>query len=303
MVGSGPTLFSPVPRYEAMGDDHGPMAPNEAFRLLGDETRVAILRAVWEASETPLSFTDIRHRIGGPDSGQFNYHIDKLRGHFLRSTDDGYELTQAGREVVRAVLAGTLSDRPETEPVPIDADCVECGGLLVARYDEYGIIECDDCDTTVMWNEFPPAGLDGRDGTEFARVFDRWTQRRFRLAMDGICPSCAGGMETRRVGNEADGEPDVASHHRCSNCGYEARVPLFGHILDHPAVISFYHERGLDVTDQPYWHLESMARDFTETILDEDPWRAAVEIEADGDRLSLTLDERFDVVDVELTTE
>lgn len=279
-----------------------PLDPNDAFKLLSDETRMAILQAVWAAPDPPISFTEIRDRIGRPDSGQFNYHVDKLRGHYLARTEDGYELTQAGREVVRAVLAGTLTEEPSTETTSIDAECVDCGGELVARFDGHGHVDCGECGATVMWNEFPPAGLQGRDGSDLALAFDRWTQRRFRLAMDGVCPSCAAPMEVTRVdGSSVDGG-DIAARYRCSNCKYEARVPLFGHVLEHPAVIAFFHERGRDVVGQPYWHLRSIAREFTETLLEADPWRATIEVESDGDRLTLTLDDRFDVVDVELTT-
>lgn len=282
-----------------MAGERDPLDPDEAFWLLSDETRVAILQAVWAAPETPISFSEIRDRVGRPDSGNFNYHIDKLRGHFLAQVEEGYELTQAGREVVRAVMAGTLTERPTTDPMDIDAECVDCDGPLVARFDDHGHIECAECGATVMWNEFPPAGRDGREPGELARAFDRWTQRRFRLAMDGVCPSCAARMETTRVGGPSDDEEAVASLHRCSNCRYEARVPLFGHVLEHPAVVSFYHEKGIDIVGMPYWEFQSMARDFIESLLDEDPWRAAIELEADGESLTLTLDETFEVVDVD----
>lgn len=61
----------------------------EAFALLGDETRVAMIEALVDESRTSLdnprlSVSDLRERIGRPDSGQFNYHLDKLVGHFVR---------------------------------------------------------------------------------------------------------------------------------------------------------------------------------------------------------------------------
>lgn len=188
-----------------MSTDEGGLSPDEAFRLLGDETRLAILRAVWD-SDGPVSFSAIGERVGRPDSGQFNYHINRLRGPFLSQRDGGYRLTQAGREVVRAVLAGTITERPETGPASIDAPCAACGGRLVVRYDEYATIECADCGATAMWNEFPPAGLDGRTPAEVATAFDRWTQRRFRLAMDGICPNCAAETTTTLVAPGVDGD-------------------------------------------------------------------------------------------------
>jgi len=282
-----------------MESDAEGLSPDRAFWLLGDQMRTAILRAVWESSEETITFSEIREQIGSPDSGKFNYHLNKLVGHFLSKGDGGYSLTQAGREVVRAVMAGTITNHAEIEPVAIDAQCAECGGTLVVRYDEYGIIECEDCGELVMWNEFPPAGLDTRSAEEFASTFDRWTQVRFGLAMDGICPNCACEMTMEvldRAGESADG---IATMHRCENCKYEARVPLFGHVVSHPATISFFYDRGVDVTEMPYWRLRSLAREFTEDVISQNPWTASITMRFDGHALELTLDESLDVVDVE----
>lgn len=277
-----------------MTADEAATDPERAFRLLSDETRVAILRALWDASDETLSFTALRERVGNPNSGQFNYHLGKLRDHFVTKRGDGYRLTQAGREVVRAVLAGSITDQPNLEAAPIDGECPECGASLVVRYDEYGIVECSECAKTVMWNEFPPAGLADRTPEQVAVAFDRWTRNRFYLAMDGVCPNCAGEMST-----EIRDDADLATDHRCRNCKYEARVPLFGHVIRHPAVVSFFDDRGVDVTDMPYWELRTLARDFEETVLSESPWSASVTIEVDGERLRLILDDRVAVSDVE----
>jgi hypothetical protein len=282
-----------------MGTDEEAADPERAFWLLSDETRIAILRALWAASDDSLSFTDLRARVGNPNSGQFNYHLGKLRGHFVSKGEAGYALTQAGREVVRAVLAGSLTEQPHLEATAIDGHCPECGAALVVRYDEYGVIECSGCESTVMWNEFPPAGLAGRDPEAVAMAFDRWTRNRFYLAMDGVCPNCAGEMAVV-VSEDAD-EGGPATDHRCQNCRYEARVPLFGHVIRHPAVVSFFYERGIDVTDLPYWELRSLARDFDEALRTDDPWTATVTVSADDASLRLTLDERLEVTDVETT--
>ena len=160
--------------------------PDRAFWLLIDGTRLDILRAVWAADADVLSFSEIRERVGNPNSGQFNYHLNKLAGPYLSKGEGGYRLSPAGREVVRAVHAGSLTEQPRLDPAPIGSACADCGGDLVGRYDEHGVVECADCGATVMWNEFPPAGLEGRSPAEFAAALDRWTQRRFRLAMDGV---------------------------------------------------------------------------------------------------------------------
>jgi hypothetical protein len=282
-----------------MEPDDGGLSPDEAFWLLGDQMRTAILRTVWESAEETVTFSEIRERIGRPDSGKFNYHLNKLVGHFLSKGENGYGLTQAGREVVRAVMAGTITQHAEIGPAPIDAQCTDCGGTLVGRYDEYGSIECQDCGEIVMWNEFPPAGLDGRSPEAFARAFDRWTRVRFGLAMDGLCPNCACEMTTEILGGEMGADDDVATMHRCENCKYEARVPLFGHVVSHPATVSFFYDRGVDVTEMPYWQLQALAREFTEEVVSENPWIARVAMASDGHTLELTLDEHLDVVDVD----
>ncbi len=232
-----------------MGSDKTGPTPDRAFWLLSDKTRIAILRALWAADQKPVSFTDLRERVGNPNSGKFNYHLNKLRDHFVLQADDGYELSQAGREVVRAVHAGSITDQPQVGPAPIDGHCVECGASLVVRHDEYGIIECSDCGETVMWNEFPPAGLTDRTPTEVAMTFDEWTRSRFHLAMDGICPNCATAMTTT-IHTGTDG--DVSTTHQCGNCNYEAQAPLFGHVIRHPAVVSFYHAHGIDILSATY---------------------------------------------------
>lgn len=278
-----------------MGSAETGASPDRAFWLLGDETRMAIINGVWESPDDTVSFTELRARVGNPDSGQFNYHINKLTGHYLGKTDEGYSLTQAGREVIRAVLAGIFTEQPATSPSRIDAGCVECGSALIARFDEYGIVECPDCGSTVMWNEFPPAGLTGRTTEAFARAFDRWVQTRFTLAMDGICPNCASQM-TAEIHESGDGDDDeLYTQHRCQSCKYEARIPVFGHAIRHPAVISFYHEAGVDVTRMPYWELQRLARGFTQEVLDRDPWAARLTIEADGRQIRLALDEQCDI--------
>lgn len=280
------------------GEESASAAPDRAFWLLSDRTRLDILRAVWAAGGEALSFSDIRDRLGSPNSGQFNYHLNKLAGTYLSKVDGGYELSPAGREVVRAVLAGTLTEQPELEPAPIDGGCVECGGDLVVRYGDHGVIECADCGTTVMWNEFPPAGLEGRTPAEFAAAFDRWTQRRFQLAMDGVCPNCAGRMAVDRPGPD----DELSTLHRCVNCKYEARIPLFGHVIHHPAVVSFFHERRVDIGSMPYWELQAVAREFEETVVSTDPWIAEIVILDDG-QLRLELDEELAVSDADVTGE
>jgi DNA-binding transcriptional ArsR family regulator len=55
-----------------------PVTPDEAFAALGDPTRIAILRALFEDPHEPTAFSDLRRAVGVRDSGQFNYHLGEL---------------------------------------------------------------------------------------------------------------------------------------------------------------------------------------------------------------------------------
>ncbi len=82
----------------------------DAFEILGNETRLAILFALWEAmdpgsplsepSDPAVSFSDLKERVGIRDSGQFNYHLDKLVGPFVDQSEEGYTLTNSAEQIL-----------------------------------------------------------------------------------------------------------------------------------------------------------------------------------------------------------
>lgn len=84
----------------------------ETFSLLGDSTRLAILRSLWEAQKDrekkTVPFEVLRERVGVADSGRFNYHLGKLTNRFITQTNDGYQLRYAGTRVVGALLEGLM---------------------------------------------------------------------------------------------------------------------------------------------------------------------------------------------------
>lgn len=115
---------SPDSPLEAAAGVAGPRAI-EAFSLLGNETWLSILLALWEvhepfAEDNAVPFSELRDRVGMHDSGQFHYHLDKPAGHFVEKTDDGYELRHAGRQLVGTVIAGTGIEEPTLEPTELD---------------------------------------------------------------------------------------------------------------------------------------------------------------------------------------
>lgn len=104
----------------------------EALEALGNEHRIAILRTLAETNG-PLSFSELRKRVGIDDTGRFNYHLKELLGRFVRETDEGYQLGYAGERVVVAVgdiepqAAVTAGDGGTTADDAARERCPVCG--------------------------------------------------------------------------------------------------------------------------------------------------------------------------------
>jgi len=124
----------------------------EAFELLGNETRLAILLVLWEAydptaNDNAVSFSELYDRVEYDTTANFSYHLDKLEGHFVRKTDDGYVLRRGGRNIVQAIIAGTGLEDPTFEPTEIDASCEICGAPTAVTYEHERAYQiCTECE-------------------------------------------------------------------------------------------------------------------------------------------------------------
>jgi DNA-binding transcriptional ArsR family regulator len=255
------------------------VAPAEAFSVIASETRLAILEALWEAEERPVPFSDLRREVGMRDSAQFNYHLDKLRDHFLHKTEDGYDLRHAGKKVVRAVLAGEFNQTPRIEPFEIEGECAECGGPLQAEYaDEHISIECAECGSLHGEYDFPPGGLRGRDREELMRAFDQRVRHLHCLAKDGVCPECGGRMTSEIVRDDEVLGLEVRVDHYCVQCAHRLLSSVGIGLLDQSDVVAAHRAHGIDLSSRPYWTLPWCVTDQHTTVVSTDPWRVAVEI-------------------------
>lgn len=272
----------------------GRLTPEDAFELLGNPSRLGILKALWEADE-PLSFTALRRGTDIADSGQFNYHLHRLLGHYV-TDDGGYALSTAGEYVVGAILADAIDQRPGFGSFPVDGTCRNCGGTLEAEFEDLGVVRCIECEATVMADAFPPAGALHRTPEEIARAFDHWLRHRAVLAWHGVCPRCAGRVTDEYV--VPDDGSGVRLEYRCEHCKHEGRGPLVGQLVEHPAVIAAFYERGIDLHALPYWELRHHLDGFEEEILDREPLLVRVTIPFGDGELQLTVDADGDVVDI-----
>lgn len=283
---------------------------DDSFKLLGNEIRLAILRALGDAwspdDRSPLTFSELRRAVGTEDSGQFDYHLGKLRGAFVRRDDDGYRLTYPGVRVYQTIAAGTVNERVTVDPFALDADCFGCGATLEASYrDHLFRIACPACERRYYDYFLPPARVASADREAVLDALDRSVRRDLTAAAAGVCPSCSGPVETT-VGNEAgyifaEKTVDFESNasYDCSLCGLHLESTVGAGLVAHPALVSFFYERGVDLTDAPLWTLPFVHDTSRTTLRDGDPVRTAVTARHEGDGLVLVVDDALDVVSVD----
>ena len=148
--------------------DDGDRTPADALQLVAHDSRLNILRALWDAENHSLPFSDLWRAVDVQDAGQFNYHLSKLEGRFLTHVDDHYELLYPGHRVVDAVQSGVFEEAADHPPVDCPGACPDCGGDLVFTYEDFlARVECTDCSRTVLGYPFDPGGFVGRDGEAY----------------------------------------------------------------------------------------------------------------------------------------
>lgn len=320
---------SPESPLEAAAGTAGPRA-TEAFSILGNETRLSILLALWEVFEpftekNAVPFSELRERVGMRDSGQFNYHLDKLEGNFVRKTDDGYELRRAGQQLVRTVIAGAGIEAPSLEPTEIDVACSLCGAPTAIIYqDEWLYLVCTECEGIYEQRHdrprgilsgavFNPAGFTNRSPEDVWRAAYITAFQDVQSAIEDICDTCSAPMDYSLdicEDHAADGMCDscgrqfaIMARFRCPVCKNHHIGPPRAIVAQHPAVIAFYYERGI-----PFQYkvddFESVRRrtdlieNHDQELISEDPIRVRVTIRHEDDELQLTLDEELDVIEV-----
>lgn len=300
------------------------LSPNKAFAVLGNETRMAILQALWSA-ERPLTFSELRSRVGVGDSGKFNYHLGRLDGHFVHQAADGYLLQAAGEHVIRAVLAGAITQNPSFEPSILDAKCPYCGGAVEAWYANetftarctecVGIIESEDYPAgTFMHYSIPPAALLNRSPDDVYTVAHVLYDAKLTAMLEQVCPECAAEVEF---------EFDVCSDHEvpdgglcprcgtrskvwvratCRNCRYRRLFLAWFAVATNPAVIAFYYEQAVPWDRVPFskltWENTPYVAGIEEELIAEDPLTIRVTIPAADDALHISIDADLNVLDV-----
>lgn len=274
------------------------LLPEEAFSLLGNQTRVAIVQTLGKMSGESLSFSELRDRAAVADSGQFNYHHKKLVGSFVARTDEGeYELTYAGANVVGAIFSGTYNRRGTPTTFDLDSTCTLCESALSAEYENERVtITCPTCDELLSRFGFPPGAFENRSPAELTRAFDGFIWAVFSLAASGFCFNCAGRVHGSLTDDSEYMEEhrEVAVEYVCEQCVDTLTTSVGSYLVHHSAVVAFHHDHGIDLDETPTWELPWLRDEQTE-ILSRDSWRVKSVVELDGDRLECVVEDDLSV--------
>lgn len=273
-------------------------SPEQGFEILGDETRRQIILALAdrlkEAPEDPtIGFADLRRRVGVRDSGNFNYHLEKLTGRFVTKTDEGYRIGPAGVEVVTALITGVYGEKASLGPVELDDPCPECNDLLTATYDN-GLLRVACPNEHVFRNTLPPGVIDDRTLGEVIELLTLTTRHDLELAIEQICPFCYARLDWAVDVDSISTSAEVET--QCSRCGVRIGIPVIVSLLRHPTVASFYHEHDVDVRTSPLWAAEFFRSVTIRTSTDPD--RIHVRIDFEGETIEATLDDSLSVVEI-----
>lgn len=295
-------------------------SPDEVFSLLGNETRVRILQTLGEC-ETPLSFTELRERVGIAAGKEFHYHLDKLVGYFVAKNEDGYSLREPGRRIVKAIYAGTTTEVPTLERVGIDHLCQLCGSPIEVQY-SHGRVEvfCSACDG--LWTKdgsspegylgaryLPPAGIHGRRPGAVYRTAWLWTHRKILSVACGVCPNCSATLrEHVEVCESHEPSPDRCSacgrryairvHFQCQHCIFEEGGTGAVAVAATQELLDFMTNRGLNpVHPTSIKDVQRVYSDFDEDIRSTDPLEASFTFRIEDETLSLTIGDDLTVID------
>lgn len=310
------------------GDEsHTTASPDEAFAILGNETRLAILRSLG-ASDEPVGFTDLRKQVGLGTGSEFNYHLEKLIGHFVRKTDEGYELRQPGTRVIEAVLSGVITAEPTLEPAVTDRRCQLCGAPTMVSYrEEWVALFCTECDGLygpptddlpvpasvadmgyLGGYSLPPAGFQDRNPTEILETAATWEMSKILAQCWGVCMRCAGPVEPSvdvcenhdtsvSFCDDCGRRFAVHLHVSCGNCPYSEGGLLAHLVISNTDVLSFLTSHGINPISPPPAFYDMLVT-HDEDVVSVDPLEVRLTFSVDEDAITVTVGPTLAVEDV-----
>lgn len=251
--------------------------PEDVFGLLADDIRLDILRTVALAQRdrqntgvAALSFSEIYDRIDVDNTSKLSYHLGELTGTFLRKHEDRYAFTHAGEQVVRFILAENFRSPADFGTIETDGRCLSCGepALEAMLEDQYFLIRCADCEHPAFSFRVRPAQVQARTDADLIESVV-WEQAGDFVKMrQGVCPDCAGNLDTSVIDAEDEPVPDsvpvaFATRSVCQQCLRFLSLPLPHAAAYHPESVAFHWEHGVDIMGTGMWEFHQYLLDGT----------------------------------------
>jgi hypothetical protein len=283
-----------------MGDER---TAADVFGLLSDDIRLDVLRAVAVAQQerkqdgvAELSFSEIYERVDVDNTAKLSYHLGELAGTFLRKREGGYAFTHAGDQLVRFVLSENYRQPTDFGTAEASGSCLRCGepGLRAALRDQFFLLECPDCDGLNFTYKVTPALVRARSGPELVAAVARELTGDLLKARQGVCPDCAGRIETEVLDTSdlpgADSVPAAfVTASECQQCLRFLSLPLTHAVAYHPESVAFHWEHGDDVLATGTWELHHHLHDGRWRAERAGSDRAAYRVEMERDEATLRL--------------
>lgn len=308
---------------DADGPKESGLSPEDAFGILGNEIRMNVLYELGQAPD-PLSFSTLREAVGIEDPGQFNYHLEQLRGHFIRQTDEGYALRRPGRRMVEAVLSGAVTEAPRVDRTELEWACFYCGSTPIEieyREEQVGVY-CRSCPGSfagadadadalpaerrrLFYNHLPPAGVTDRTPEELVITSVHWSAMEVMHLSVGICPRCSAPVERSATICEdhdaTDGLCDRCQrrfgglqHVTCQNCIFEATTPIGTAFVAHPKLLDLLRTHDINPISPRDRRAHEMLMDYDETVHSTDPLEIELTFTLEGDERTFRVTDDFE---------
>lgn len=299
-------------------DEQAAVSPDEAFSLLANETRIRILETLGK-SDAPLTYTELRERVGIDPGMEFNYHLETLLGHFVRKMPEGYTLQEAGTRIVKAVLAGGVNTSPDVDRVRIDQECQLCEAPIEVGYSSECVeTYCTECAGIRSRDDsksgghlgaryLPPPGVQNRTPDQMFRVAWIWTMLKIFALACSVCPNCSALVRKRvdvckehddgtGICDECDTRYAIRVNFRCRNCILEESGTAAVALASHDELLKLLTANGRNpIAPDSVRPVQQVYSDYEEEVLSIDPLVARFTFEVEGETLTVTVNDELEV--------
>lgn len=295
-----------------VGPHENVVSATDAFGLLADETRLEILLTLAENTgiagfESPesMGFEQLRQAVGVEDTGRFNYHLKKLRDHFVQKGPEGYSLRYAGFRVTADVASGLFGGESPSDCAETNVTCIVdgCDRDMQVSYENGTItLVCPEDDhLPTFQTALPPNAAVDRTPLELLTIATRDARHMMEQIQAGTCPFCWSAMDVTAPAGEFPDEAGYGFAAACGSCWLELMSPVAVMAVHHPAVQMAYAGVGLPLDETPYLQYPFVRDPTTTTLRSSDPTRITVDTDpnTEVDGPTLVFDETLAVVAVE----